>query len=36
VHAIAVPVFGARENLSHPSAVSRVAASSCVLIRGLD
>jgi hypothetical protein len=36
VHAVAVPVFGADENLSHPEAVSRVEPSSYPLARGLD
>ena len=36
VHAVAVPVFGAAENLSHPKAVSRAELSSYPLARGLD
>jgi hypothetical protein len=36
VHAIAVPVFGAAENLSHLEAVSRAEPSGCHLMRGLD
>jgi len=36
VHAVAVPVFGAAENLSHPKAVSRAELSSYPLAHGLD
>lgn len=36
VHAVAVPVFGAGENLSHQELVSRVEPSSCPLTRGVD
>jgi hypothetical protein len=36
VHAVAVPVFGAGENLSHPEPVSRAMASICPLARAID
>jgi hypothetical protein len=36
VHAIAVLVFGAGENLSHLKAVSRAQPSGCPLMHGLD
>src|SRR4029077_7758450 len=36
VPAVAVPVFGARENLSHLKPLSRAEASSCPLAHGLD
>jgi hypothetical protein len=36
VHAVAVLVFGADENLSLPEAVSRVELSSYPLVRGVD
>ena len=36
VHAVAVPVFGAGENLSHQELVSRVEPPSCPLGRGVD
>jgi acid stress-induced BolA-like protein IbaG/YrbA len=35
VHAVAVPVFGADENLSHQELVSRVELSSCPLAHGV-
>jgi len=36
VHAVAVPVFGAGENLSHQELVSRAEPSGCPLARGVD
>ena len=36
VHAVAVPVFGAGENLSHPERVSRATASICSLAHAID
>jgi hypothetical protein len=36
VHAVAVPVFGADENLSHPEAVSRAQPASYPFARGVD
>jgi hypothetical protein len=36
VHAVAVPVFGAGENLSHPEPVSRAMAAIWPLARAID